>query len=256
VAGGAASAVNGQSNNQLHAPQRTTANARPAPHVTSAGYHNDQSNKAPPAKPIAQPMPPPPHAESTPEPLITTHSIPAAVAFTRLSRDGTPVAPFNPQAGNFSPLTSNKSDKVDYNKSARVYKSNVQQTKTPFNNSDAQNRMPPFPAGGPGPGNRMVGCPPGHQAYNPSLHGRSNSGPSALGAKRDAQGQYVRYVSPSMSIQAMANFEVVMRDGRQTKLNHPETLESKEQSILSTIKKVHLDLRCAGRLRKLRLVGN
>jgi hypothetical protein len=186
--------MNGPAVHQLPATQpQTAANPRPAPQVTSAGYQNDQSNKTsiPPAKPTAQPVPPPPHAESTPDPLYANHSIPSAVAFTRLSRDGTPVSPFNPHAGNFSPFTSNKSDKVDYNKSAPVYRSNVQQTKTPLNNSDAQNRMPPSPAGGNVPGTRRVGCPT-RPAYNVPLHARANSGPSTLGAKRDAQGQYVK----------------------------------------------------------------
>lgn len=188
---GVVSAVNGPARNQLPAPQQTAANPRPAPHVTSAGSHNDQTNKT--SMPSAKPIPPPPHTESTSEAVYANHSIPSAVAFSRLSRDGTPVAPFNPQTGNFSPLTGNKSDKVDYNKSAPVYRNNVQQTKTPFDKSDAQNRMPPAPAGGSGPGNRMVGCPPGQSAYNHSLHARVNSGPSMLSAKRSAPGQYVKY---------------------------------------------------------------
>jgi hypothetical protein len=187
--------MNGPAVHQLPETQpQMAANPRPAPHVTSAGYQNDQSNKTsmPPAKPTAQPMPPRAHTESTAEPLYANHSIPSAVAFTRLSRDGTPVSPFNPHAGNFSPSTGNKSDKVDYNKSAPVYRNTVQQTKAPFTNSDAQNRMPPNPAGVPGPGTRRVGCPT-HPAYNVPLHARANTGPSALGGKRDAQGQHVKY---------------------------------------------------------------
>ena len=229
---GAASAVNNAGSHQLDVPQQTPANPRPAPNVTSAGYNHDQTSTTslPPAKPTAQPMPPLPHTEST-QPLGANNSMP--VAFTRLSRDGTPVGRFDPQAGNFSPLAGNRSDKVDYNKSAKVFRNNIQPSKAPFNNSDAQNRMPQSPAEGPGPGNRMIGCPPGRPVHNPSLHARANSGPSTLGVKRGAQGQYVRYAPICVnSMYAMINFEVVMRDASQIKLNHRETLDSKDQGIL------------------------
>jgi len=146
----------------------------------------------PPAKSDPQPLPSISCAENTPRQNNPNAQLPSSVSFSRLRRDGTPLGPFDAQAGNFSPLAAAKSDKVDYNKSARVFRSSVQQPKVPLNKSDAHNRLPQSPLVGAAPGGRTIGCPSARPMHNPPLHLRANSGPPSLGVKRNAQGQYFR----------------------------------------------------------------
>ena len=128
------------------------------------------------------------YAESTPGQPNPDPQFPS-VSFSRLRRDGTPLGPFDAQAGNFSPSAATKSDKVDYNKSTRVFRSGVQQPKVPLNKSDAHNRMPQPPVVGAGPGGRIIGHPPARPMHNPLLHVPANS---SLVIKRNAQGQYTK----------------------------------------------------------------
>jgi hypothetical protein len=120
----------------------------------------------------------------------------SAVGFSRVGADGTPLRPYNPQAG-FSPYAIAKSNGIDYSKSTPVPRTRVQ--KGPLNHSDAHNRMAQVPPT-LNRNSRLVGCPPNRQC-SPSLHSngshgsgvpvRTNSGPS-LGVKRNIHGQSTR----------------------------------------------------------------
>ena len=121
--------------------------------------------------------------QSVEQPQLPGQALPSAVGFSRVGADGTPLRPYNPQAG-FSPYATAKSNGIDYSKSTPIPRTKVQ--KGPLNNSDAHNRMAQVPPT-LNQNNRLVGCPPNRQ-YSPPLHSnsphrpgvhiRANSGPS------------------------------------------------------------------------------
>lgn len=134
--------------------------------------------------------------QSVEQPQLPGQALASVVGFSRVGADGTPLRPYNPQAG-FSPYATGKSNGIDYSKSTPIPRALVQ--KGPLNNSDAHNRMAQVP---PmlNQNSRLVGCPPNRQyspplysnsPYRPGVHARANSGPS-VGVKRNIHGQSTR----------------------------------------------------------------
>jgi hypothetical protein len=172
---------------ETNATSRPPTNVAPGKPFRPANSPHDNPYQA--QQPPNNPVPP-----TNPPPQGQAQGPPPAAGFTRISKEGAPIGPFNPKAGNFSPHVKAATTGIDYAKSSPITRTKVQQKPALGNNADVVNKGGPVPQQGFNQGTRMVGFPPNGQftPHNVGTHTRAGSGPSN-GLKRNSYGQVIKY---------------------------------------------------------------